>query len=378
MVARDPGEPQRAATPLELFFDLCFVVAVAQAASRLHHHLAEGHVLSSAHAYVLVFFAIWWAWMNFTWFASAYDADDVPYRLKVFVQMVGGLILAAGVPRAFDHGDFTIVTVGYCVMRVGLVAQWLRAARADPAHRRTALRYVLGLVACQAGWLALLCLPQGAWPLGWLVLAPAELAVPMIAERARKTSWHPHHIAERYGLFTLIVLGESVLASTGVIQSAIAEGELSLELAGLVVGAPLILFSMWWIYFHRPSHRILTSSRRAFEWGYGHLVIFASTAAVGAGLGVATDFARGRGHLSATAAGATVAVPVALYVLTVWALDVRPLERGRASLVAWPIAAALVLFAPLSGAPVLAIGITLCVLAAVAVGGTERPTQRRR
>src|SRR5689334_5469635 len=70
---RDPHEEHRASTPLELFVDLCFVVAVAQAASQLHHALAEGHVTDALVGYPTVFFAIWWAWMNFTWFASAYD-----------------------------------------------------------------------------------------------------------------------------------------------------------------------------------------------------------------------------------------------------------------------------------------------------------------
>ena len=367
MIARDPREPHRVATPLELLFDLCFVVAVAQAASRLHHHLAEGHVGDGVLAYALVFFAIWWAWMNFTWFASAYDNDDVPYRLKVFVQIAGILVIAAGVPRAFDHHDWRIVVAGYVVMRIGLVALWLRAARADRAHRRTALRYVIGLIVCQLGWLVLLALPRSAFLLGWLTLACAELLAPVWAESARPTPWHAHHIAERYGLLTLIVLGESVLASTGVIQTAIAEGDASLELAGLVGGALLILFSMWWIYFDRPSHRVLTSPLRAFQWGYGHLVIFASIAAVGAGLGVSADFAAGRTHLSATAAGATLAVPVALYLATVWALEVRPLAHRSASTVAFPLTAGLVLFAATADHPVPVIGVALAVLAAIPI-----------
>ena len=84
MVARSPHETHRAATPLELFFDLVFVVAIAQAAGALHHAVAELHAVDGLIGYLMVFFAIWWAWMAFTWFASAYDCDDVPYRLLVF------------------------------------------------------------------------------------------------------------------------------------------------------------------------------------------------------------------------------------------------------------------------------------------------------
>src|SRR5215208_2229886 len=131
MVARPTDEEHRTATALELFFDLCFVVAVAQAASALHHQVAGNHVRDGVVGYVMVFFAIWWAWMNFTWFASAYDNDDVVYRLLTMVQITGVLILAAGVPRAFEHRDFDIVFVGYLVMRAGLVALWLRAGHYD-------------------------------------------------------------------------------------------------------------------------------------------------------------------------------------------------------------------------------------------------------
>ena len=145
MRSRSPEEEHRAATPLELFFDLVFVVAVAQAASRLHHGVAEAHVAESIISYMMAFFAIWWAWMNFTWFASAYDTDDVPYRLAVFVQITGALIMAAGVPRAFDEHDFSIATLGYVVMRLALVGQWLRAARSDPPRRATAYRFALGV-----------------------------------------------------------------------------------------------------------------------------------------------------------------------------------------------------------------------------------------
>src|SRR5215212_5241235 len=152
MRARLKQEQHRASTPLELLFDLVFVIAVSQDASALHHGIAQGHVAEATLGFTMVFFAIWWAWMNFTWFASAYDTDDVLYRLAVFVQLIGALILAAGVPYAFDESDFRVVTIGYMVMRVALVGQWLRAGRADPPHRATADRYAIGVSLVQLGW----------------------------------------------------------------------------------------------------------------------------------------------------------------------------------------------------------------------------------
>ena len=294
MVGRDPAERHRASTPLELLFDLCFVVAVAQAAAQLHHALAAGHAGSGLLGYLLVFFAIWWAWVNFTWFASAYDTDDVPYRLLTLVQIAGGLVLAAGVPAAFEHYDFGTVVAGYVIMRLAMVGQWLRVARQDPAGRPAALRYCVGIVIVQAGWIARLWAP-GPW--AWVsfgALAVADMAVPMWAEyRGARTAWHPGHINERYGLFTLIVLGESVSAATVAIQAAVTGHGLSTGLAVTAASGLVLLFGLWWSYFkHEATEELRVSLGTAVVWAYSHYPIFAALAAVGAGLEVAAG--RGR------------------------------------------------------------------------------------
>ncbi|HET6500039.1 MAG TPA: low temperature requirement protein A, partial [Amycolatopsis sp.] len=222
MTARDPSEPHRASTPLELLFDLCFVVAVAQAAAQLHHSITEGRLGPGLLGYALVFFAIWWAWVNFTWFASAYDTDDVPYRLLTLVQIAGVLVLAAGVPAAFERLDFRTIVAGYVLMRLAMIAQWLRAARAHPAGRPAAIRYAIGIGVIQVCWILRLLLPAPWSGITFAVLILGELSVPAWAEfRGSATSWHPGHINERYGLFTLIVLGEAVAAATTAVQSAI-------------------------------------------------------------------------------------------------------------------------------------------------------------
>ena len=110
MIARAADEEHRASTPLELLFDLTFVVAVSRAAAELAHDVAAGHVGHAVVAYAMVFFGIWWAWMNFTWFASAYDTDDVGYRLLTLMQMAGVLVYAAGIHDAFADADFVIGT----------------------------------------------------------------------------------------------------------------------------------------------------------------------------------------------------------------------------------------------------------------------------
>src|SRR5690606_17854996 len=120
MDPRRTDEEHRVASPLELFFDLCFVVAVALAAAELHHSLSEGHVAEALPWYLLTFFGIWWAWMNFTWFASAYDTDDGPYRVTTLVQIAGVLVFASGIPAAFASGDLRVIVAGYVVMRLAM------------------------------------------------------------------------------------------------------------------------------------------------------------------------------------------------------------------------------------------------------------------
>ena len=129
MTPRDPEEPGRAASTLELFFDLVFVIAVSAASTQLHHAISEGHASSGLLSYVMVFFAIWWAWMNFSWFGTSFSTDDWLYRVVTIVQMAGVLVLAAGVGPAFHHGDWTVIVIGYVVMRIAMVVQWLRASR---------------------------------------------------------------------------------------------------------------------------------------------------------------------------------------------------------------------------------------------------------
>jgi low temperature requirement protein LtrA len=363
MRARSPHEPHRTATPLELLFDLVFVVAIAEAASGLHHAVAANHAADGLIGYAMVFFAIWWAWMNFTWFASAYDTDDLPYRLAVFVQITGALILAGGVPAMFEARMPNLAVIGgYVVMRLALVVQWLRASVSDPEHRGTARRYAAGIAAVQAAWVSLPFLPVPVLPV-FVALVLVELAVPMWAERDAPTSWHPHHIAERYGLLTLIVLGESILSATAAVQSALAGGERLSALAPLIAGGMLTVYSLWWVYFDRPAHDLLTTSRRAFVWGYGHYFVFAAAAAVGAGLGVAIDAAGAHAAIGSVTAGMAVAVPVAIYLVCLWILHDRPEYGWTRGL--GPLAAVVVLLTPFTAQPVFWTGVTLATLVAV-------------
>lgn len=354
MPARSPDEEHRSSTALELFFDLVFVVAVAKASGELHHAIVQNHIGQGLLSYVMVFFAIWWAWMNFTWFASTYDTDDVPYRLVVFVQIGGALMLAAGVPDAFG-GDWTVVTYGFVVMRAVMVFQWLRAAAHHPEGRAAAHRCAIGIGVLQVCWVLLLQVPPN-WILpGFGLLVALELMVPVWASRVAPPYWHTGHIVERYGLFTIIVLGEAILAASIAIDTAAESAARLADLAPTIVGGLLVVFSLWWLYFGRSMDDRLANMRSAFMWGYGHYFVFGSGAAVGAGLAVLVDQDRGNAAIGPQTAGYALAIPVAVFLLSLWSLHLRRTNNAVQNLVL-PIASGLVLATPLTGQAALGCG----------------------
>ena len=347
---RDHTVEERTATPLELFFDLCFVVAVALLAADLHHGIADGHPWEAAATYALLFVPIWWAWMSFTWFATAYDHDDPVHRVLTMLQMAGVLAVAATVHTAAG-GDVLPFALAYTAMRVPLVLQWVRAARHDPAHRGFAMTYAVGLTAAQVLWVLGAVLGGAAMPVVFVLALATDLATPVLAvRRAPGPVFHAGHVAERYGLFALIVLGETVLAVTVALQEAV-EGDVALRQAvPIVVAALVIVFASWWTYFDTLGRDGLTRNRRAaFVWGYGHYLLYAALAATGAGVQAQLELVA---HGHPDAAAAAVAVPVALSLAAIAGLQVAANRRVREAR------------APVAGA-------VLCAAAALAPGGAS-------
>lgn len=315
---RDPDEEHRASTPLELLFDLSFVVAVAAAAAALHHDLSAGH-FSGLAGYAMTFFAIWWSWLNYSWFASAYDTGDVVFRLMTFVVLTGVLVLAAGIPFVIrDDPDFTIVVVGYLIMRVALVPMWLRVARDHRPVRGVALRYAGGITFVQVLWVGRLWIHDDTWSaLSFVALALIELAIPYVAETSGSVStpWHVEHIVERFGLFTIIVLGEVILATTQAISASLEGHGLSVDLVMVIAGGLLLVLSLWWIYFKRSLADCI-HGRNGFIFGYAHYFILGSIAAIGAALAANVDLVQHEAHgLGHRAAVVSLAVAVSTYLL---------------------------------------------------------------
>ena len=351
MRPRDPEESGRAASSLELFFDLVFVIAVSIAATTLHETVTAGRLGEGLATYLMIFFAIWWAWMNFTWFATSFDTDDWLYRVLTIVQMGGVLILAAGIGPVFEDRDFRLLIAGYVLMRIIMISQWLRASRGAGRARWTTIVYAAGIGIVQVLWVAWLGIDDpvsSAVGVGVLILA--EVAVPVIAETRGTTPWHPDHITERYGCFTIIVLGESLLASANTIFEALGEVEDIVPLVSLGVLCLTVTASMWWIYFWPPHHRAIGSLGGSLKYGYGHYFIFAAAGAFSAGVGVEADSQLGASALDRGLATFTVSVPIAVFVLGVWVLAIRANANGVVNTVV-PACALLVLLDPIIPVP---------------------------
>ena len=331
MRGRDPHERHRAATPLELLFDLTFATCFGLAASEVAPVLAEGHFVGGLVGFGFASFAICWAWINFSWFSSAYDTDDWVFRIVTMVQMVGVLVLAAGVQRMFasiersGYLDNSVMVLGYVIMRVALVFQWLRAARDDAARRRVCLTYAATISIAQVGWVAQIVVPfadGGAIILG-AVLVLIEMTGPVLAERqAGGTPWHAHHIAERHSLFVIIALGEGVVGTAAALSAVVDRQGWTLNAVLVGIAGMGLTFGMWWIYFLVPSGDILQRHReRAPVWGYVQMLIVTSIVATGAGLRVAAAFIEGRARITALAAVLAVAVPVAVFLGLMYAMS---------------------------------------------------------
>ena len=300
MSGRDPHEDHRAATPLELLFDLTFVVAFGVAASEFAHLLAENHVGAGLAGFAFSVFAVCWAWINFTWFASAYDTDDWVYRVTTMMQMVGVIILALGIPPVYDsiaegeHVDNRVMVAGYVVMRIAMVFQWLRAARQDPERRSACLTYAAAITIAQIGWIGVIILHTSVpVTLGlFVVLVLVEFLGPWIAEKFRGgTPWHPHHIAERYSLLVIIALGEGVVGTVASLSAVIAAQGWTVDAALVAIAGTGLTFGMWWVYFVVPAAPLLHAYRhKSFKFGYGHIPIFGAIVATGAGLHAAAYY----------------------------------------------------------------------------------------
>jgi low temperature requirement protein LtrA len=247
------------------------------------------------------------------------------------------LVFAIGLPAMFgsiehgEHLEIAAMVVGYIIMRVALIFQWLRAARQDPARRHSCLTYVVFVSLAQAGWVALIFVHLSIAVTFVLVvlLVLLELAGPVLAERRDGgTPWHVHHIVERNGLFAIIALGEGVVGTVAALSAVIDQQGWSRDTALVGIAGTGLTFGMWWVYYMLPSAPVLHVHReRSFVWGYTQMLIVTAIVATGAGLHVAAYFIDHKAHLSPLATVLTVAVPVSCFLGLIYALYYHLVRR---------------------------------------------------
>ena len=273
----DVGE--RHASWLELFFDLVFVLAVAQIARILAEHSDLGGFVR----YVALFLPVWWSWVGFTFYADRFESEEATYRILMFAGMLTVIGFAIALDGAFTPAGDIPVVVCYVLMRVVLSSLYLRAAYYIPLARAFSFQYPIGLGLSSTVLLLSLFFEGSIRYTMWAAAFAIELATPLLNLRAARTlPIDRSHIPERFGLFTIIVLGEAVLA-TGM-------GLAGVEWNFATITTACLGFAMaaatWWINFDFVEESALISSSlvQRFSYLYGHFFIVASIVATGIGV----------------------------------------------------------------------------------------------
>jgi low temperature requirement protein LtrA len=290
-------EEARHATWLELFFDLVVVVAVARLAALLH----DDHSLGGIAIFVGLLVIVWWVWISFSYFADLFDSDQDLDRLAQLTAMLGAgvlaFILSGGVAE-----DSAALAVTNAVLFAFLALLYLHAGREEPRARELCRWYVLGSATGSALWAAsLLVATPGRYVVwGVAVAANALISGPIAYARTHDPPTQVSHMPERFGLFVIVVLGESILATVnGASAISLEAGGVLIAVAGFAVAA-----SLWWVYFdqfdEQAIDRAIAGGRRAqvrsFIYGYGHLLIYASVVAIGVGVELALEEAAHENH----------------------------------------------------------------------------------
>ncbi|MBN3870501.1 MULTISPECIES: low temperature requirement protein A [unclassified Nostoc] len=275
-------EEERRATWLELFYDLVFVVAVSQ----LAHNLNEDISLSGLFGFVVLFIPVWWSWIGTTFYANRFDSDDVGHRLLIGIQMLTAAAMAINIHHGLGESSPGFA-ISYALGRVVLVIEYVRAGIYIPSARPLTTRYAIGFAIAAFFWLISASIPI-PWRFGfWTVGIIIDFATPLIG-RKFQIGLLPHasHLPERFGLFTIIVLGEAIIA---VVNGVSEQKWDTLTVISGVFGL-IIAFSWWWVYFDNLGGTPIVMARTHGKigvvnlWLYTHLPLVIGIAAAGVGV----------------------------------------------------------------------------------------------
>ena len=360
---RTPADEERHASWLELFFDLVFVVAVAE----LARQLVLDHSLGGFGIFAGLFLPVFIAWQGFTFYADRFDTDDVLFRAVMLAAMLAIAALAVQIPDVASGRHDTGFVVAYVTLRSLLIGLYLRAWRSAPEARELIARYAGGYSVSVALWLASLLVDPPARYVLWGVGLVIEYAMPVLAQRIHaRLPVDPSHVPERFALFTVIVLGESV----GAVALGTADQDWRLASALTAVLGFAAVACLWWVYFDRGIEGGLSSRTGSMQvFTRVHIPLLAALTAVGAGVHMLIDEAAG-GEVEA---GAAVALNggAAVYLLCLTVCQqVSARHLGAPERAARGLAGtALVLVAAVSGllSPLAFVAISAATLSALVV-----------
>jgi low temperature requirement protein LtrA len=275
----------RTATWLELFYDLAFVVVVAVLGERLYSDVSWTGLASFAGYFAL----LWWLWASHTFYADRYDTDDLVYRLLATAQMMAVLVMAAALTSGPAESTMAF-SAGYASARLVLLAMYARVYRHVAETRHLVGGYLVGFGLAAVLWTASIFVPEPGRFALWAVALSIDLATPWVMRRQQAAvPLDVSHLPERFGLFTILVLGESLAAvMAGLRHLDWALGPVLTAAFGIALATTL-----WWMYFDNAEGSVVRRSdadRRTWRptaWIYTHLPLAAALAA----LGVALDHA---------------------------------------------------------------------------------------
>jgi len=275
----------RSATWLELFYDLAFVVAVAVVAG----HLLDDVTPLGVASYFAYFALLWWLWASHTYYADRYDTDDLVYRLLAAGQMVAVVVIASALSpdvaastRAFAYG--------YAASRILLLIMYWRAHQHVAETRELVRGYLVGFGVAAVVWMASALVPDGYRVALWAVALFIDLATPWVMRKEQaRVPFDVSHLPERFGLFTILVLGESIAA----VVMGLAHRAWSFAptfTAALGIG---MATALWWLYFDNARGSVVRRDAsvartwRPTGWIYTHLPLAAALVASGVAMEIA-------------------------------------------------------------------------------------------
>ena len=275
------AEGHRTATWLELFYDLAFVATVAVLGVRL----GGVHEAAGVWIYLGYLALIWWLWAGHTFYADRYDTDDLVYRILATVQLVAVAVLATSLSS--DSASTTAFAVGYTLARLVLLAMYVRARIHVPQTRTLVTGYLIGHGIAAAIWAVSIFTPEPARFALWAIALLIDLATPYLIRREQaKVPLDVSHLPERFGLFTILILGESIVATVvGLSGVGWASESIYTGVMALVVAT-----AMWWLYFDNVEGMVVrrdpNQSRnwRPTVWIYSHFGIAAGLGITAIGL----------------------------------------------------------------------------------------------